>query len=264
MSALNIGTYKMRSQVLRGYVRRPRPASPGSTTKVEACHPRVQLSGEPLDLAGPKPSLLVHATVPTPAGQPGFPGAAGRRRTVGIRMPPWALAVAETHPRGLTGRVGAGQRPGLPRDEARFSSRRLGRNPPSGTQSLDKTPLGNRMVARSEKNWMIFCGARPELDGAPEQPVNGGGRAQETRCPPLARRTATATAPVSGRGPSAGDTLPATGAADRERQRAGQRPGTERRKLAATGAADTRGDPVNSRTAKATSPRYPTNQVAHF
>ena len=73
-------------------------------------------------------------------------------------MPPWALAVAETHPRGLTGRVGAGQRPGLPRDEARFSSRRLGRNPPSGTQSLDKTPLGNRMVARSEKNWMSFCG----------------------------------------------------------------------------------------------------------
>src|SRR5690349_645861 len=70
-------------------------------------------------------------------------------------MPPWALAVAETHPRGLTGRVGAGQRPGLPRDEARFSSRRLGRNPPSGTQSLDKTPLGNRMVARSEKNWRV-------------------------------------------------------------------------------------------------------------
>src|SRR5215471_8760227 len=41
----------------------------------------------------------------------------------------------------MTGRVGAGQRPGLPRDEARFSSRRLGRNPPSGTQSLDKTCL---------------------------------------------------------------------------------------------------------------------------
>src|SRR5579863_2015534 len=68
-------------------------------------------------------------------------------------MPPWALAVAETHPRGLTGRVGAGQRPGLPRDEARFSSRRLGRNPPSGTQSLGKTLHGNRMVALSDKNF---------------------------------------------------------------------------------------------------------------
>ena len=112
-------------------------------------------------------------------------------------MPPWALAVAETHPRGLTGRVGAGQRPGLPRDEARFSSRRLGRNPPSGTQSLDKTPLGNRMVARSEKNWMSFYG-------------QGTG---------------------------------------------GQRLGAERRKLAANGAADTWGDAVNSRAAKAMPPR---------
>ena len=177
---LTLALIEVRSQVLRGYVRRPRPASPGSTTKVEACHPRVQLSGEPLDLARPKPSLLVHATVPTRAGQPGFPGAAGHRRTVGIRMPPWALAVAETHPRGLTGRVGAGQRPGLPRDEARFSSRRLGRNPPSGTQSLDKTPLGNRMVARSEKNWMSFCGGGTAQDDVRETAGSAaGGGSQE-------------------------------------------------------------------------------------
>jgi hypothetical protein len=39
VSALYLGTYRLRSQVLRGYVRGPRPASPGSTTKVEACHP---------------------------------------------------------------------------------------------------------------------------------------------------------------------------------------------------------------------------------
>src|SRR5690242_685508 len=100
-------------------------------------------------------------------------------------MPPWALAVAETHPRGLTGRVGAGQRPGLPRDEARFSSRRLGRNPPSGTQSLDKTPLGNRMVARSEKNWMSFCGGCDGWERRASARVRGrgsagGGGAQET------------------------------------------------------------------------------------
>jgi hypothetical protein len=43
-----------------------------------------------------------------------------------------------------------------------------------------------------------------------------------------------------------------------------QRPGAERMKLAASGAAEVRGDPLNSRTAKAISPRYPTNQVAHF
>ena len=40
----------------------------------------------------------------------------GRRsgRHAGMRMPPWALAVAETHPRGLTGRVGAGLLAGSP------------------------------------------------------------------------------------------------------------------------------------------------------
>jgi len=75
-------------------------------------------------------------------------------------MPPWALAVAETHPRGLTGRVGAGQRPGLPRDEARFSSRRLGRNPPSGAQSLVKTPPGNQLVAPDDKNYEGFSRGR--------------------------------------------------------------------------------------------------------
>ena len=146
---LTLALIEVRSQVLRGYVRSPRPASPGSTTEVEACHPHVQLSGEPLGPAQAQAFTVrsryrVNARRPTPipVGQPD------------MRMPPWALAVAKTHPRGLTGRVGAGQRPGLPRDEARFSSRRLGRNPPSGTQSLDKTPLGNRMVAWSEKNWM--------------------------------------------------------------------------------------------------------------
>ena len=48
------------------------------------------------------------------------------------------------------------------------------------------------------------------------------------------------------------------------RIRAVQRLGAERRKVAATGAAEMRGDLLNSRTAKAMSPRYPTNHVAHF
>jgi hypothetical protein len=54
-------------------------------------------------------------------------------------IPPWALAVAEVRPRGLD-RQGRGrsQRPGLPRDEARIPSRRLGRNPPSGTPVTKK------------------------------------------------------------------------------------------------------------------------------
>src|SRR5262249_18554334 len=50
----------------------------------------------------------------------------------------------KSRPRGPTGRVGAGLKgPDLPRDEARFSSRRLGRNPPSGTPVTrqDAAPL---------------------------------------------------------------------------------------------------------------------------
>src|SRR5215472_12290290 len=46
---LTLALIELRSQVLRGYVRRPRPASPGSTTEVETNHPHVQLSGEPWD-----------------------------------------------------------------------------------------------------------------------------------------------------------------------------------------------------------------------
>jgi len=55
-------------------------------------------------------------------------------------MPPQALAVAESAPAGAYDRQGRGrsQSPGLPRDEARFSSRRLGRNPPSGTPVTKK------------------------------------------------------------------------------------------------------------------------------
>jgi hypothetical protein len=76
----------LRSQDLRGYVRNPRPASPGSTTEVEACHPlwtcQCQRLGAYTDSArGPYPD---------------------------VEMLPWVLAVAESHPRGPTGRVGAG------------------------------------------------------------------------------------------------------------------------------------------------------------
>ena len=68
----------------------------------------------------------------------------------GMKKPLRALAVAEDAPAGVvTGRVGAGLNgPGLPRDEARFSSRRLGRNPPSGRPaSLSKTPYCSGTVA---------------------------------------------------------------------------------------------------------------------
>src|ERR1051326_3356989 len=75
VSALNIGTYlgcghrfyEVMSAVLG-------PLLLDQLPKSKPCHPRVQLSGEPLGPAGPKPSLLVHATVPTRAGQLRFPG----------------------------------------------------------------------------------------------------------------------------------------------------------------------------------------------
>ena len=86
---------------------------------------------------------------------------------------------------------------------------------------------------------------------------------------PIAELLATTTTP---RGPARLPIPPFMAAAQQARDlrdtpwggAAGQRPGAERRKLAASGAAEVRGDPLNSRTAKAMSPRYPTNQVAHF
>ena len=109
-------------------------------------------------------------------------------------MPPWALAVAETRPRGLTGRVGAGQCPGLPRDEARFSSRRLGRNPPSGAQSLSKTPVSSRLVAPCNQFKDHDQATEPaEPPGHPEfqvsRPVTATGlrRGRPNRVAPLTR-----------------------------------------------------------------------------
>ena len=77
-------------------------------------------------------------------------GQATETCTPGHEKPLRVLAVAEDAPAGvMTGRVGAGLNgPGLPRDEARFSSRRLGRNPPSGRPaSLTKTPQCGGVVA---------------------------------------------------------------------------------------------------------------------
>ena len=62
----------------------------------------------------------------------------------GDEMPPWMLAVAEKCIHGGLDRQGRGrsQWPGLPRDEARIPSRRLGRNPPSGTPVTRKDATG--------------------------------------------------------------------------------------------------------------------------
>jgi hypothetical protein len=73
-----------------------------------------------------------------------------RQDSAGMRKPLRALAVAEDAPAGVRP-AGSGpvpMAPGLPRDETRFSSRRLGRNPPSGRPaSLSKTPQRDRSVA---------------------------------------------------------------------------------------------------------------------
>jgi hypothetical protein len=65
----------------------------------------------------------------------------------------------KTRSQGLTGRVGAGLNgPGLPRDEARFSSYLLGRNPPSGRPALlNKTSDSCQMVALSDSFLLRPC-----------------------------------------------------------------------------------------------------------
>src|SRR5215472_10695144 len=101
--------------------------------------------------------------VTTHGCQRGFPGTTetrsgrghGAAEAVAVRKwrwPPQALAVAETRPRGPTGRVRAGLRsPGLPRDETRLS--RLGRNPPSEPQSYVRTPESGSMVAYCDQKF---------------------------------------------------------------------------------------------------------------
>jgi len=126
----------MRSQDLRGHNRNPRPASPGSTTEVETSHPLLSCTcmvpeGEQLA----KPKYAHNAS--GPGSRPGGMIAVMRNPRGRWRWP-------KSRPRGPTGRVGAGLKgPDLPRDEARFSSRRLGRNPPSGTPVIrkDAAPL---------------------------------------------------------------------------------------------------------------------------
>jgi hypothetical protein len=129
---------QMRSQDLRGHNRNPRPASPGSTTEVETSHPLLSCTSMvPEREQRAKPKYAHNA--PGPSGCHGRTGRSGV-----MRNPRGHWRWPKSRPRGPTGRVGAGLKgPDLPRDEARFSSRRLGRNPPSGTPVTrkDAAPL---------------------------------------------------------------------------------------------------------------------------
>ena len=150
----------MRSQDLRGHNRNPRPASPGSTTEVETSHPLLSCTcmvpeGEQLA----KPKYAHNAS--GPGSRPGGMIAVMRNPRGRWRWP-------KSRPRGPTGRVGAGLKgPDLPRDEARFSSRRLGRNPPSGTPVTrkDAAPLPDGCSPLPK------CGQRRGQDLARARPV---------------------------------------------------------------------------------------------
>src|SRR6202043_3982086 len=73
-------------------------------------------------------------------------------------------------PRGSTGRVGAGLiGPDLPRDEVRFSSRRLGRNPPSGTPVTRKDAAARRDGCSPSPK----CGQRSGQDPAADRSGTG-------------------------------------------------------------------------------------------
>ena len=119
----------LRSQDLRGHNRSPRPASPGSTTKVETVHPLLSCAASTVC------SAVLDRTRTTRGSQLGFPVGvpppwSGRRRGCGdgkasgararMKRPLRALAVAETRPQGpdrqgrsrSCGRVSPEMRPG--------------------------------------------------------------------------------------------------------------------------------------------------------
>src|SRR3984893_14028752 len=259
----------MRSQDLRGHNRTPRPASPGSTTEVETSHPLLSCTSMVPDDEQPV-SPENAQTYPERNGRASHPADPRRqhsrmpdRRSRRMRAhrasaaadrgvdekPPWALAVAEiaptggdrqgrgrgpkSRPRGSTGRVGAGLiGPDLPRDEVRFSSRRLGRNPPSGTPVTRKDAAARR-------------------DGCSPSPKSGQRSGQD----PAADRSGTGRPARS----------PGNRAADRSDpgQQIAQIPARRSlRNWPASGAAtEPRADLVSSTTAKATCPWKPTKQA---
>src|SRR5580693_5711600 len=83
----------------------------------------------------------------------GLPAKRAHRAPHMVMSTPVGAGGGRSAPTGVD-RQGRGRSslPDLPRDEVRFSSRRLGRNPPSGSQSLGKTSESSRMVALSYKN----------------------------------------------------------------------------------------------------------------
>jgi len=142
----------------------------------------------------------------------------------------------KSRPRGSTGRVGAGLKgPDLPRDEARFSSRRLGRNPPSGTPVTRKDAAARRDGCSPSPK----CGQRSGQDPAADR--SGTGR------PARSPRNRPADCPEPG---------------SQIGQEIAQIPARRSlRNWPASGAAtEPRADLVSSTTAKATFPWKPTNQ----
>jgi len=181
------------------------------------------------------PPTHAASTAECPTGAPAGCGPIGhppRRTAAWMRNPRGRWRWPKSRPRGSTGRVGAGLiGPDLPRDEARFSSRRLGRNPPSGTPVTRKDAAARR-------------------DGCSPSPKSGQRSGQD----PAADRSGTGRPARS----------PGNRAADRSDpgQQIAQIPARRSlRNWPASGAAtEPRADLVSSTTAKATCPWKPTNQ----
>jgi hypothetical protein len=148
VSALYIGAYWVAVTV---FTRLCPPSSarfPWLNHRSRSLSPPVELSGEPWQRGTARPAFTITSTVADyrcNAPQPSWD-------SPGMRKPPWVLAVAETRPRGPTGRVGAGlcaraspeMRPGSHHDD-------WAATPQSGAQSLRKTPESSCLVARSHK-----------------------------------------------------------------------------------------------------------------
>src|SRR6202050_2507106 len=85
-SALCVGTYVLRQQDFRGHHRNPRPASPGSTTEVEASHPLCSFPNRTRQPGQRQPAPDPHQPDRTPALPP--PPPPPRRHTPSPPRPP--------------------------------------------------------------------------------------------------------------------------------------------------------------------------------
>ena len=131
----------LRSQDLRGHNRNPRPASPGSTTKVETVHPLLSCAASTLR------SAVLDRTRITRERQPGFPG-------VGAAVPGGAV------PRGAVQGARCRGR-GCARMKMAPASAGGGRNAPAGADRQGRSRSSGRVSPEMRPGPLTLTGPQP-------------------------------------------------------------------------------------------------------